>query len=128
VPYEERLVESAPGWGLASGQKAAARLLTRGVRFTAIFAQSDLLAIGAIKELRAHGIGVPEEVSVVGYDDIPVASFVDPPLTTVHQPMTEVGKRAVSLVLHAVGKDEAEPTVDLLPVRLVIRDSAVPPP
>ena len=124
------LVETCADWGLASGQAAAARLLERGSRFTAIFAQSDLAALGAITELRARGMAVPEDVSVVGYDDLPIASFVDPPLTTVHQPMREVGALAVSLLVDATARDssgDGEPSRHLLPAELVVRGSVRPP-
>ncbi len=125
IALEPSLVEQAPGWGLADGQAAMARLLAREVRFTALFAYSDLIAIGAIRELRANGMRVPEDVSVVGYDDIPVAAFLEPPLTTVSQPMREVGKRAASLLLGAISGG-GNGGVHLLPVRLVARGSVVP--
>jgi DNA-binding LacI/PurR family transcriptional regulator len=118
------LVAYAPDWGLASGQRATAELLTRGASFTALFAQSDLMAIGAIRELRARGLRVPQDVSVVGYDDIPIASFFDPSLTTVSQPMREVGARAASLVLDALAEGGAlAPGTHLLPAELVVRES-----
>jgi DNA-binding LacI/PurR family transcriptional regulator len=126
IALDPSLVEQAPGWGLADGQAAMARLLARGVRFTALFAYSDLIAIGAIRELRANGMRVPEDVSVVGYDDIPVAAFLEPPLTTVSQPMREVGERAASLLLGAISGG-GNGRVHLLPVRLVARGSVVPP-
>jgi DNA-binding LacI/PurR family transcriptional regulator len=119
---DRRLVEPAPDWGLADGQAAMARLLGRTTQFTALFAHSDLIAIGAIRELRAHGLQVPGDVSVVGYDDLPVAAYVDPPLTTVHQPTRAVGEAAAGLVLDAVGGG-LPAGVHLLPIRLVERTS-----
>jgi DNA-binding LacI/PurR family transcriptional regulator len=117
------LVEHASDWGLESGRAAAASLLQRGVAFTALFAHSDLIALGAIRQLRESGRRVPEDVSVVGYDDLPVAAYVDPPLTTVHQPMHEVGALAAALVLNQLaGRDGAAGT-HLLPAELVIRES-----
>jgi DNA-binding LacI/PurR family transcriptional regulator len=102
LSYDEDLVDAASEWGLESGQQALANLLSRAARFTAVFAHSDLLALGAIRELRSRGLAVPDDVSVVGYDDIPVASFVDPPLTTVRQPMREVGALAAKLLLDRI--------------------------
>jgi DNA-binding LacI/PurR family transcriptional regulator len=118
------LVEYAPDWGPESGRAAAARLLDRGVRFTALFAHSDLTALGAIRQLRLSGLGVPQDVSIVGFDDLPVAAFVDPPLTTVHQPMEEVGALAASLMLGQL-LDGAAPAQErrLLPTSLVVRQS-----
>jgi DNA-binding LacI/PurR family transcriptional regulator len=92
------LVEACVDWGLEGGRRAAERLLASAPPFTAIFAHSDLLALGAIAALRAHGRRVPDDVSVVGYDDIPVASVFDPGLTTVRQPMREVGALAAKLI------------------------------
>jgi LacI family transcriptional regulator len=93
------LVEPCPDWGLESGLRAAERLLAVSPRPTAIFAQSDLLALGAMSALRAHGVRVPEDVSMIGFDDIPVAQVFEPPLTTLRQPMREVGELAARLVL-----------------------------
>jgi LacI family transcriptional regulator len=69
---------------------------------------------------------VPEDVSVVGYDDIPVAAYVDPPLTTVRQPMREVGERAASLVLDGINGGAAG-GVQLLPTQLIVRGSVTEP-
>ena len=130
VEPDASLVEHCEDWGLAAGQEGVRRLLERGARFTAIFAQSDLIAIGAIQMLRAHGLGVPDDVSVVGYDDIPMAAFVDPALTTVNQPMREVGELAAGILLDVLGGDgaaEQPPGVHLLPARVVVRESVGPP-
>ena len=81
ISADRALVEPCVDWGLESGRRAADRLLSSAPTLTAIFAQSDLLALGAIAALRARGLRVPEDVSVVGFDDIPVSSVFDPPLT-----------------------------------------------
>lgn len=121
------LVQACPDWGPESGRTAAAQLLDRGEDFTALFAQSDLLAVGAMAELRSRGIRVPEEVSIVGFDDIPVASFLQPPLTTMRQPIRELGEVAARLIIEAIGRHGAEAEVEqrrlLLPARLVSRGS-----
>lgn len=126
VPYDETLVEQADNWGLESGRAAAARLCEGGASFTALFAHSDLTALGAIRQLRLSGRSIPQDISVVGYDDLPVAAYVDPPLTTVHQPMEEVGALAASLLLdqlvEGVGRVDEE---RLLPAELVSRQSVV---
>jgi DNA-binding LacI/PurR family transcriptional regulator len=125
------LVERCSDWGPESGRAAAARLLQAKPSFTAIFAQSDLLALGAITELRAQGLRVPEDVSVVGFDDIPVASFVDPPLTTIRQPMRQVGARAVTVLLDKIAAVRSHATSrpgrHLLRADLVVRHSTAPP-
>jgi DNA-binding LacI/PurR family transcriptional regulator len=128
VAEHPELVEHASGWGLESGQTAAASLLGRGADFTAVFAHSDLIALGAIRELRDAGLRVPEDVSVVGYDDLPVAGFVEPALTTVHQPMREVGAQAAGIVLDRIADGAAPaPEAYLLPAVLVARQSVRPP-
>ena len=106
---EPALVEHAPDWSVESGREAARRLLDSERPFTALFAQSDLFALGAISELRSRGLDVPGDVSVVGYDDIPVARYLDPPLTTMSQPMREVGALAVRLVVEQLGADGVPP-------------------
>lgn len=127
LPPNPALVERADDWEPDSGQAAAARLLASGARFTALFAQSDLLALGALTALRAAGRRVPEEVSVVGFDDVPVARHLDPPLTTMHQPMQELGALAVDLLIERLARPRAdwpsEPVRHLLPARLVERAS-----
>jgi LacI family transcriptional regulator, galactose operon repressor len=122
------LVERGGDWGLESGEAATDHLLASGRRFTAIFAHSDLMAVGAIRRLRVEGLNVPRDVSVVGYDDVPIAAYVDPALTTVHQPMREVGELAAAVVLDRIGDVEREDGPHLLPARLVVRQSTAAPP
>jgi LacI family transcriptional regulator len=122
IREDTALVEHATDWGLATGREAAARLLESNVPFTAIFAHSDLIALGAIRQLRDAGRRVPDDVSVVGYDDLPIADYVEPALTTVHQPMQEVGALAAALVLDALaGTAPLTPEPRLLPAVLVPR-------
>jgi LacI family transcriptional regulator len=122
------LEERADDWGVESGEAAATRLLARDEDFTALFAHSDLIALGAIARLRQAGLRVPDDVSVVGYDDLPVASVVDPPLTTVHQPMQEVGAVAAGLLLDRLaGGDSVPASTHLLPAALVLRGSVTTP-
>jgi len=124
IPAERTLVEPCVDWGLDSGRRAAERLLQSVPKLTAIFAQSDLLALGAISALRARGMHVPEDVSVVGFDDIPVSSVFDPPLTTVRQPMREVGQLAARLIGdRAASARKTKGTRHMLRAPLVIRGS-----
>jgi DNA-binding LacI/PurR family transcriptional regulator len=125
IAYDADLVVQAADWGLESGLSAAAELRRRKP-FTALFAHSDLIAFGAMRELRLHGLSIPGDVSVVGYDDLPVAAYVDPPLTTVHQPMEEVGALAASLLLDQLaGEGPQDEQTRLLPAQLVSRESVV---
>ncbi len=109
-----------------SGHRAAARLLERVPDLEALFIASDVVALGAIGALRASGRRVPEDLSVVGFDDVPLAAFFDPPLTTVHLPAYELGHAAGVALLDRI----SEPTVPgrtLLPTELVIRASTAAP-
>ncbi|WP_413186751.1 LacI family DNA-binding transcriptional regulator [Paraburkholderia sacchari] len=109
-----------------AGARAAAALmdLRRGVAPDAIFAVSDTLAVGVLNGLRGALRRVPEDVAVVGFDDIALAAQVDPPLTTVAQPMRELGETAARLLLRRLADPHADVPGVLLPHRLVIRQSA----
>ena len=98
-----------------------------GLRPTAVLAMSDAMAIGAMRVLRDMGLTIPGDVSVVGFDDIDLAQHVDPPLTTVHQPIRQKGEEAVRLLLTVVQRhDPATPEHRRLETRLLIRASTGP--
>jgi LacI family transcriptional regulator len=86
----------------ATGDEAARRLLEAGSRFTAIFTFNDVSALGAIRALRERGLRVPDDVSVVGFDDIPSAAYQNPGLTTVRQPLREMGRRAADTLVRRI--------------------------
>lgn len=104
-----------------SGYQAACELIARGERFDAIFAASDLIAIGALRALKAHGVEAPAQVSVVGFDDIPAARFTNPPLTTVMQDPRLAGQALVETLLRQIRDEPVGST--MLPTRLVVRRS-----
>ncbi len=109
---------------IAGGIVALERVWATGLRPTAVLAMSDAMAIGAMHALRDLGLAVPDDVSVVGFDDIDLASHVDPPLTTVHQPIRRKGEEAVRLLLGVVGPGKpAAPEHRRLATRFVIRAS-----
>jgi alanine racemase len=105
----------------SSGYYAAMALIDTGAQFDAIFAASDLIAIGAIRALKEKGISVPEQVAVVGYDDIPVASFANPPLTTIKQNTQLAGEILVDSVLKLIRGIDV--SAQLIPTTLVVRSS-----
>lgn len=112
-----------------SGREAVETLLSHRTPFGAVFAANDQMAIDATLALRERGLRVPEDVAVVGFDDIPLARYVVPPLTTVRQPAYELGFRAIGAVLAAL-RGEALPVGVVLPAELIVRESCgakVPP-
>ncbi|WP_206743809.1 LacI family DNA-binding transcriptional regulator, partial [Carbonactinospora thermoautotrophica] len=111
-----------------SGTELAARLLGGQAknRPTALLCANDLMAIGALEYCRSAGIRVPEDVSIVGFDDVPIAALLTPRLTTVRQPAYDMGYRAATLLFDLLeGKSEGEP--ELFPTSLQIRESVAPP-
>ncbi|MGW0474874.1 LacI family DNA-binding transcriptional regulator [Streptomyces coeruleorubidus] len=115
-------------WSAASGYEAGRTLAADG-DVTAVFAANDDMAIGVIRALAEAGRRVPDDVSVVGFDDIPVAAYVTPPLTTVRQPFDAVAREGLRLLVRAIEKPDAEPApANDPPVELVVRASTAPPP
>jgi DNA-binding LacI/PurR family transcriptional regulator len=113
-------------WSPRSGYEATAELLRRG-GVTAIFAANDHMAIGAIRAVEQAGLRVPDDVSIVGFDDAPEAEFLSTPLTTVRQDFAEVTRLAVHRLVRTIeGRPPAERR-RLIPAQLVVRESAVPP-
>jgi LacI family transcriptional regulator len=113
-----------------SGEEAAQRLLGAGggPLPDAIVCANDQMAIGVLRALAAHRIRVPEDIAVVGFDDIFPASLCDPPLTTVHQSMRTIGERACDRLIERIADPALRPRVELLPTELVIRSSCGCPP
>src|SRR5215471_9271555 len=109
------------------GRKAAEQLLDLPERPTAIFAFNDNIAVGAIQAARGRGLRVPEDLSVVGFDDVELATVVTPALTTVRQPLAEMGRTAVSLLNRLLERQRFETLHLELATRLVVRESTAPP-
>ncbi len=111
----------------ASGMALTQELLGQQLRPTAIFACSDQMALGAMHAIKSSGLAVPQQMSLVGFDDIPMARYWDPPLTTVHQDGTAKGSAAASMLLQLL---QGAPNVAnvLLQPELVLRQSTAPPP
>lgn len=110
------------------GYEQARELLRLADRPTAIFAGSDLQALGVLKAAREAGLRVPEDVSLVGFDDLPLGRWSSPALTTVHQPLIEMAGLAVQIVLDAGRDGTAAPRRIELATRLVVRESTAPAP
>ncbi|KUN88536.1 LacI family transcriptional regulator [Streptomyces bungoensis] len=108
------------------GFEHAMDLLRRPDRPTAIFAGSDLQALGVLEAARVLGLSVPGELSVVGYDDVPPAQWSSPPLTTVHQPLQRMAEEAVRMLLRPANAKRAAQRIELA-THLVVRQSTAPP-
>lgn len=106
-----------------AGQQAAEALIASGRQFDGIFAGSDLIAIGALRVLARHGIAVPAEVAVIGFDDIPAATLTTPPLTTIMQDVRGAGEALVEALLARM--EGGEPPRRRLPGKLVVRASTI---
>ncbi|WP_405731526.1 LacI family transcriptional regulator [Streptomyces sp. NBC_01537] len=106
---------------LEGGQAAASALLGSGC--TAVVTASDMMALGAIRAARQHGLDVPRDVSVVGFDDSPLIAFTDPPLTTIRQPVTAMGQAAVRALLEEIGGTPAPHSEFVFLPELVVRGS-----
>lgn len=116
-------VARAGGWARADGDAAAARLLSGADRPTALVCISDLLAIGALDAARRVGLRVPDDVALVGVDDIPLLDAVDPPLTSVALPARAMGSEAMTTLDHIWAGEARTPRRVVLRARLVIRES-----
>jgi LacI family transcriptional regulator len=123
----ELVAETAGSFTLASGRAMGEELLALDPRPTAIVAGNDLIAMGVLAAARAAGVGVPGELSVVGYDDIAYAEQTAPPLTTVRQPIGEIATRIVELLLSGIEKPRDEPRRLVLAPELIARGSTGSP-
>ena len=118
--------ELAGDWSARSGYEAGLRI-AEDHSVTAVFAANDAMALGLFRALQQRGRRVPEDVSVVGFDDLPEAAYFSPPLTTVRQEFQLLGHRIMDLVERALA-GEADPRADLVQPELVVRSSTAPPP
>lgn len=126
VPFDDSLVRIG-GYDAHVSALAARELLTGAQRPTAVFAANDVTAIATIEVALALGLRVPEDVSVVGFDNIPESALCTPPLTTVSQPIRTMGERAVDMLIRLIRDQPVERTHLTLTTELVVRGSTAPP-
>jgi LacI family transcriptional regulator len=110
-----------------SGHEAGQKILAQNPRPTAVFAANDSMALGALSAFREAGLRVPEDIALVGFDDIPIARFLTPPLTTVRVEIAELGRRAVNHVVHALANGGDSKKRDVIKTTLVVRESCGSP-
>jgi|SRR5579871_2362620 len=126
LPDPELIV--AGDWEIGGGAAAAQRLLSLPEPPTAIFAFNDNMAVGALRVARARGLRVPDELSVIGFDDVELANVVAPTLTTIRQPLAELGRMAVDRLVRLLAGQRVEALNVELGTRLIVRESTAPAP
>ncbi len=107
---------------IRSGESAARELMMKKVPVTALFCGNDLMAIGAMKEFQRNGLKIPQDVCLMGFDDIPLASLVSPSLSTVAQPSYQIGTTAIDLLVKSIEERSIDNKV-ILPTKLILRES-----
>ena len=122
IPVDEELIRKGAA-SIRGGYEQMEILIRKKKRFSAVFAAGDTMAIWAIKALKDNGLSVPEDCAVVGFDDIDIASFFEPALTTVRQPKRQMGEMAFRKLLAKIKKESIEDIRTVLPYEIVIRDS-----
>jgi LacI family transcriptional regulator, galactose operon repressor len=126
IPFDPAL-EVEADFEITDGEEAAQALLGSRNPPTAVFAFNDNIAIGTMRAARDRGLRIPEDLSIVGFDDVEHASIVTPSLTTVRQPLAEMGRTAVSLLVRLLEHQSVETLSIQLATRLVVRESTAPP-
>jgi LacI family transcriptional regulator len=122
LPFDSDLVDEGQ-WDIGAALLATRRLVERRPDITAIFAQNDTMAIGALSALGKLGKRVPQDIAVVGCDDIDLAPYTAPPLSTVHVPFYETGAEGMRMLLNMIANRSVTPHKVLLPVHLIPRAS-----
>ena len=122
IPFDPELDYENVRFSYEGGYQAACNLLDRGRSFTALFAMSDVMAIGVIRALHDRGIKVPEDVSVMGFDGVQVGEYIQPRLSTVRQDPQEMARRSVDILLENI-KGTLSPRYETTPVRVLLRES-----
>jgi LacI family transcriptional regulator len=123
----EALVTFGNRFAFSEGAAACRELLAKGVGFSAIVAGNDLMALGCIQTLAQAGLRCPDDVSVIGVNDMPFADLVTPPLTTVRLSGYEMGAAAAAMLLERLENPGARARRELLPTELIVRESTGPP-
>lgn len=113
-------------FSIEAGERAIELLLSQGQSFSAVFCSNDEMAIGAMRALSAHGLRVPDDVSVVGFDDIRFARYTSPALTTIAQPKNTLGRESMAMMIELLNDPDVPPRKRVLSADLVVRGSTAP--
>ena len=126
IPFDQELDYQGTRYSYSSGYNAASRLVASGRSFTALFAVADVMAIGAIRALRDNGLRVPEDVSVMGFDGLPIGAYLVPQLSTVEQSVAQMASKSVEILLAAI-RDKAPACHEKIPYQLCQKESTSRP-
>lgn len=121
------LVVECGRWSEAEGARALRHVLGTGTRFTALVAGNDLIALGCYDVFAEQGISCPEDVSVIGFNDMPFLDKMRPPLTTVAVPHHQIGMESARMLLESINEADRPARSVLLPLKLMVRGSTAPP-
>ena len=124
IAFDQSLVFEGD-WSATSGSEALVHFVKSGNLPTAVFAQNDRMAMGVLRAARDANLKVPDQLSVIGVDDMPLSSYFDPPLTTMRQDMPLIGQEAIRKLIDIIQNKTVEQTVLKLPAQLVVRQSTV---
>ena len=127
IKVDQDLFSVADAFNEEDGKRCCTELLSKGKEFTAIVTGSDLIATGCYQALKEHGLRCPEDVTITGYNDIPLAAHLEPPLTTIRTPRYETGAEAAKMMLERLNKPDTSPRWVKFPPSLVIRKSSARP-
>ncbi|WP_018924525.1 LacI family DNA-binding transcriptional regulator [Salsuginibacillus kocurii] len=125
LPIKDEWILKNSELNFEAGQNSMRKLLRADDKPTAIFAVSDILAIGALKRMNEEGLQAPEDIAVVGFDNIPFASMTNPALTTIAQPMYEIGSQAAKMLFQKINTPDEPVSSTLLDNELIIRESTL---
>lgn len=123
ILYDDKLVIEKD-FSMKAGYEAAFELLNNKIDFDALFAGNDLMAIGAMNCFRANKVLIPKDVAIVGFDDIEMSTLVSPTLTTIHQPMREIGVMAAQKLIDFLNNREVKEKQCIVTTQLVVRESS----
>jgi LacI family transcriptional regulator, repressor for deo operon, udp, cdd, tsx, nupC, and nupG len=122
LPIHDFLIQEGD-FSVKSGFDIMMKLLASEEKPTAVFASSDEMAVGVIKACKNKGLRIPEDISVIGFDDVPLCTLVEPEITTIHQPKYEMGCEAMKMLLTMIGTNDLNQKRIVLPHQLIIRQS-----
>ncbi len=124
LDYDPKFLVQSP-FELEKGKEGIAQLLSRKDKPTAVFCSNDYLAIGALNGAFEMGVQVPDDISIIGFDDIPLASYLRPTLSTIRQPAYQMGAEGAAMLMQRIAEPLEKPTHRLLDLELVIRNSVI---